>query len=67
MTPILNGGWDVGHNFARTIQAKLGLIWFNDFRGEYLNVKVYEYDGQQMPSDGNSSRGLWRCELKSSI
>jgi hypothetical protein len=41
MTPILNEGWDDGHNLSRTIQARLGLIWFNGFRGEDLNVKVY--------------------------
>ena len=25
-----------------TITAKLDLIWFSGFRGEYLNVKVYD-------------------------
>jgi hypothetical protein len=33
-----------------TIPARLGLIWFSGFRGEDLNVKVY--DGRRMPSDG---------------
>jgi hypothetical protein len=45
-----------------TIPARLGLIWFSGFRGEDLNVKVY--DGRRMPSDGKSSRGLWPGELK---
>ena len=46
-----------------TIPARLGLIWFSGFRGEDLNVKVY--DVRQMPSDGKSSHGLWPGELKS--
>jgi len=33
-----------------TIPARLDLIWFSDFRGEDLNVKVY--DVQRTPSDG---------------
>ena len=33
-----------------TIPTRLGLIWFSGFRGEDLNVKVY--DVQQTPSDG---------------
>jgi hypothetical protein len=45
-----------------TIPARLGLIWFRGFRGEDLNVKVY--DRRQMPSDGKSSLGLWPGELK---
>jgi len=49
-------GGAVGNNFERdppkTILARFGLIWFSGFRGEYLNVKVY--DVRQMPSDGNS-------------
>ena len=35
----------------RTIPAKFGLIWFSIFRGEVLNVKVYDIQ-QQMPGDG---------------
>jgi hypothetical protein len=39
-------GRAVGHNFERdpprTIPARLGLIWFSGFRGEDLNVKVYD-------------------------
>jgi ferredoxin-fold anticodon binding domain-containing protein len=35
-----------------TIPARLGLIWFSGFRGEDLNVKVY--DVRRMPSDGKS-------------
>ena len=33
-----------------TIPARLGLIWFSGFRGEDLNVKVY--DVRWTPSDG---------------
>jgi hypothetical protein len=32
-----------------TIPARLGLIWFSGFRGEDLNVKVY--DVRRTPSD----------------
>ena len=49
----------------RTIPARFGLIWFRGFRGEDLNVKVY--DVRQMPSDGKSSHGLWPGELKKHI
>jgi hypothetical protein len=45
----------------RTISARFGLIWFRGFRGEDLNVKVY--DGRT-PSDGKSLHGLWPGELK---
>ena len=45
-----------------TIPARLGLIWFNGFRGEDLNVKVY--DVRRMPSDGKSSHGLSPGEQK---
>ena len=48
-----------------TIPARLGLIWFNGFRGEDLNVKVY--DVRRMPSDGKSSHGLSPGEQKSPI
>jgi hypothetical protein len=54
-------GGAVGHNFERD-PPRLGLIWFSGFRGEDLNVKVY--DVRQMPSDGKSSQGLWPGELK---
>ena len=51
-----------------TILARFGLIWFSGFRGEDLNVKVYNIqrtDGRRrMPSDGKSSHGLWPGELK---
>ena len=44
-------GGSIGHNLKethpRTIPARFGLIWFRDFRGEDLNVKVY--DVRQMP------------------
>ena len=49
----------------RTISARFGLIWFRGFRGEDLNVKVY--DVRRMPSDGKSSHGLWPGELKKHI
>jgi hypothetical protein len=45
-----------------TIPARLGLIWFSGFRGEDLNVKVY--DVRRTPSDGKSSHDLWPGELK---
>ena len=45
-----------------TIPAMIGLIWFSGFRGEALNVKVY--DVRRTPSDGKSSLGLWPGELK---
>jgi hypothetical protein len=51
----------------RTIPARFGLIWFRGFRGEDLNVKVYDVrrtDGRRTPSDGKSSPGLWPGELK---
>ena len=44
-----------------TIPARFGLIWFRGFRGEDLNVKVY--DIRQTPSDGKSSHSLWTVEL----
>ena len=53
----------------RTIPARFGLIWFRDFSGEDLNVKVYDVrwtddDGRrQTPSDGKSSHGLSPGEL----
>jgi hypothetical protein len=46
----------------KTIPARFGLIWFSGFRGEDLNVKVY--DVRWTPSDGKSSHGLWPGELK---
>jgi hypothetical protein len=46
----------------RTIPARFGLIWFRVFRGEDLNVKVY--DVRRTPSDGKTSHGLWPGELK---
>jgi hypothetical protein len=45
----------------RTIPAMFGLIWFRGFRGEDLNVIVY--DVQRTPSDGKSSHGLWPGEI----
>jgi hypothetical protein len=46
-----------------THPARLGLIWFRGFRGEDLNVKVYDIR-RRTPSDGKSSHGLWPGELK---
>ena len=51
----------------RTIHARFGLIWFRGFRGEDLNVKVYDVrrtDGHRTPSDGKSSPGQRPGELK---
>jgi hypothetical protein len=47
-----------------TIPARLGLIWFSGFRGEDLNVNVYNV--QWTPSDGKTSPGLWPSDGKSS-
>ena len=47
----MEGGF-VGHTFERdphSIHARFGLIWFSGFRGEDLNVKVY--DVQRMTTD----------------
>jgi hypothetical protein len=44
-----------------TIPARFGLIWFRGFRGEDLNVKVY--DVRWVPNDGKSSHGLWPGDL----
>jgi hypothetical protein len=38
------------------------LIWFRGFRGEDLNVKVYNV--RRTPSDVKSSHGLWPGKLK---
>jgi len=51
----------------RTIPARFGLIWFRGFRGEDLNVKVYDVwrtDGRRTPSNDKSSHGLWQGEPK---
>ena len=52
----------------RTIPARFGLVWFRGFRGEDLNVKVYDVrrrnGRRRMPSDDKSSNGLWPGELK---
>jgi hypothetical protein len=44
----------------RTIPARFGLIWFRGFRGEDLNVKVY--DVRQVMAKAHI--GLWPGELK---
>ena len=46
-------------NHPRTIPASFGLIRFRGFRGEDLNVKVYNV----RRTDGKSSHGLWPGEL----
>ena len=50
-----------------TISARVGLIWFSGFRGEDLNVKVYDVrrtdERRRTPSDGKISHGLWPGEL----
>ena len=48
-----------------TIPASLGLTWFSSFRGDDLNVKVY--DVRRTSSDGKSSHGLWPSELKGTL
>jgi hypothetical protein len=55
--------------YPGTIPARLGLIWFSGFRGEDLNLKVYDVrrtddNGRRTPSDGKSSHDLWPGELK---
>ena len=52
----------------RIIPARFGLIWFRGFRGDDLNVKVYDVqtDGRRRtPNDSKSSHGLWPGELTS--
>jgi hypothetical protein len=66
-TAILNGGRGCQDTILKgthpgTIPARFGLLWFRGFRGEDLNVKVY--DVRRLPSDGKSSHGLWPGELK---
>ena len=44
-------------NHPETIPARFGLIWFSGFRGEDLNVKVYDVrrtddDGRTKTNDG---------------
>ena len=65
-------GGAVGHNFERDPPkdhpCQVWLIWFRGFRGEDLNVKVYDVqtDGRRRtPSDSKSSHGLWPGELTS--
>jgi hypothetical protein len=37
------------HNFEKvTIPAKLGLIWFDGFKEENLNVQDYDQEGHQV-------------------
>ena len=44
-------GGSVGHNFERDPpKDRFGLIWFRGFRGEDLNVKVY--DGRTTTDNG---------------
>jgi hypothetical protein len=48
-------------NYPRTIPAKFGLIWFSGFRGEDLNVKVYDVrmddDGRQVMAKAHMAFG----------
>ena len=52
-----NVKWD----YPRTIPAKFGLIWFSGFRGEDLNVKVYDVrtddDGRQVMAKAHMAFG----------
>jgi hypothetical protein len=41
----------------RTIPARFGLIWFRGFRGEYLNVKIYNYDGCKVMAKAHMAFG----------
>jgi len=41
-----------------TILARFGFIWFRGFRGEDLNVKVY--DVRRTPSDGKKLPLVWK-------
>jgi hypothetical protein len=48
--------WD----YPRTIPAKFGLIWFSGFRGEDLNLKVYDVrrmDGRQVMAKAHMAFG----------
>ena len=59
MATILNRGLSdtiLKGDHPKIISPKFGLIWFNGFRGEDLNVKVY--DVRWMPRDGKSSHDL---------
>jgi hypothetical protein len=52
-------GGAVGHNFERD-PPRLGLIWFSGFRGEDLNVKVYDVrqmDGCQVMAKAHRAFG----------
>ena len=52
-------GGTVGHNFERD-PPRLGLIWFSGFRGEDLNVKVYDVrrtDGRQVMAKAHMAFG----------
>jgi hypothetical protein len=53
-------------NFWKGPTQGLVLIWFSDFKGEDLNVKVYDVpqtDGRWTQSDVKSSHGLWQGGL----
>ena len=57
---ILNGGPDtiLKGTHPRTIPARFGLISVRGFRGEDLNVKVYDGQTEKTTSDGKSSHGF---------
>jgi hypothetical protein len=49
---------------------QISLIWFNVFKGEDLNVKVYNVQWtteRQTQSDDKSSSNLWPGELKTKL
>ena len=46
----------------RIIPTRFGVIWFSGFRGEDLNVNVY--DGRMAQSDGKSSHGLCLGDIR---
>jgi hypothetical protein len=41
----------------RAIPARFGLIWFRSFRGEDLNVKIYNYDGRKVMAKAHMAFG----------
>ena len=43
-----------------TIPARLGLIWFSGFRGEYLNVKVY---GERRTDGRRRRQGMAKAHM----
>jgi hypothetical protein len=67
-------GCAIGHNSEggkhKEHANQISLIWFNVFKGENLNVKVYNVQWtteRQTPSDDKSSSNLWPGELKTKL